>query len=957
MLAHYHPFYITISWQGEISMHESIVFDVVVMIMGLLFIASVVAIVSKKIKMPFTILLVIIGLIMGWAANMIPPLQPLTFFRLTPELSMTVFLPALLFESAFNLDARKLIKNIVPIMVLAIPALLLSTATVGFIIHYALSLPLSISLLFGALISATDPVAVIALFKDMGAPKRLTMLVEGESLFNDGTAVVLYKIILGVILLGHFTSTTIVEGAIDFFVVFTGGIALGIFLGVVFSKIIGFVENDRLVEITLTTILAHSTFLTAEHLFHVSGIMATVAAGITVGSYGRNKISPPVQQHMASFWEYVAFVCNSLIFLLVGLSIDIPLFMQNFYAIAWGFIAIIIARAIAVYTLFPLIAKFRRVDKVDRSFQTVIFWGGLRGSLAIAMALSIPDSLEQKPFILVMTLGVVLCTLVINGLTVKPLMSYLGLNHYSISEQFERLQALLQSRQKAWKDILSFAPMAAIDEASIEAAEKNYIRSIEGIKEELAQLKEREATSISKSETDMLMRQALMLEKVQYQRFFERGMLSEGNLKTMTHVLDNELDRIKEKRKVMGKGQEDSLFRRTEDFIFKDMGRMSLFKPLLLRYKTKKISSSYERKRVRMLAIPAVLAELEKLDEENIYSKSALNKARAFYKTILELNTKRIKALKGEYPEYVEKVERGIIKRCSLNSEFESMEELYKKGAISKKVLKSREEEIQESMRKMRMHPVEELLFKPAELLLKVPCFSELTEENMNKISHKVRAASFLPNEVIVKEGEQGNSLFIVGRGKVEVLTIDDEGKEMTLALLKAGDFFGEVALLHPQPRTATVRASTPSTLLELRRHDLMPVLQSAPHLKDALEKAYRERILKALLAHVPVFQHLGNEKRDALASEMKYSVYKPGEVISVEGEGGEYFYIIRGGEAEVIHRGKSIGILKHGDFFGEELLDKKKLYKNTVKALTELEVYSLKVKSFEAQERSARLT
>ncbi len=283
--------------------------------MTLLFVASLVAIVCKRIKFPFTILLVIIGLALGWGARAIPLLHPLLLFTLSPEVVLFVFLPVLIFESALNLNVRALIKNLPPILTLAIPGLLISTATVGTLMHFALALPWGISLLFRTLISATDPVAVISLFREMGAPKRLTLLVEGESLFNDGTALVLFKLILGVVLAGHFSAATVTDGIITFFIVFMGGVAVGTFLGLLFSKIIEIVDNDRLVEVTLTTILAHTAFLTAEHFLHVSGVMATVAAGLVLGSYGKTKISPPVHKHMETFWEYFAFVCNSLIFL------------------------------------------------------------------------------------------------------------------------------------------------------------------------------------------------------------------------------------------------------------------------------------------------------------------------------------------------------------------------------------------------------------------------------------------------------------------------------------------------------------------------------------------------------------------------------------------------------------------------------------------------------------------
>ncbi|MDH3976536.1 MAG: Na+/H+ antiporter [Deltaproteobacteria bacterium] len=926
-------------------MHESIILDTVMATMTLLFAASIVAIVAKKIKFPFTILLVIIGLILGWASHQISALHPLTLLKMTPEVVLFIFLPALIFESAFNLDAKALIKNIVPILTLAIPALLLSTATVGLIIHYVLGLPLGIALLFGSLISATDPVAVVALFKEIGAPKRLNLLVEGESLFNDGTALVLFKIILGVIILGNFTASTITSGIVEFFIVFIGGILTGTILGVIFAKTIEIVRNDPLVEITLTTILAHTAFITAEHLFHVSGIMSTVAAGITMGGYGRTKISPSIEEHMESFWEYFAFICNSLIFLLVGLSIDMHLFAANIGAILVASLAIIAARAMAVYSLVPLIGKLKLVEKVSVQFQTVIFWGGLRGALAIAIALSIPEDLEERAFILVLTLGVVLFTLVVNGLSINPLMNVLGLNKFSVAEKFERLQALLHSKEHAWEEMQTFAARGAISEKSLKAAKEKYNNAVMEIKSALQSFRAGEESIGMEGEKSMVTRHTLMLERINYYRLFEEGLLNEDNLKELLNIIDNELDRIKEGREVMGKGERPPFSELVAEVFYKFLGMLIIFRPLSMKYKTGKIAASYERKRARLLAFSSILKELDEMTAHKSYSDEAINVAREFYKKLHRRTTQRLDILKGEYPEYVEKVEEGILERCRLNSELETFREMYEHGTITDKVLKEQEEEIERSIRKMKIRPVNELLFPPADLIARVPCFEELGEKDITSLTSKLTALSFLPGENIVREGDHGDSLFVIGRGRVDVVTCDEKGKEIFLAKLKAGQFFGEVALLHPQPRTATVKASTPATLLELSRINLMPYLEELPHLKAALEEAYKKRVLNTRLSHVHAFAKLENEEREAIAAKMEYAQIESGNPLT---NSVDRLYLIKEGTAEVIKEGQRVSSLSRGGHFGENALFSKSPTGERIVATSPIEVYSLSCEKLE---------
>jgi CPA1 family monovalent cation:H+ antiporter len=830
-------------------MHEDPTLEIVSLVVALMFTASVVAVLAKRIRFPYTIFLVVIGLLAGWLSGAIELLKPLTHFELTPEVIVFVFLPVLIFESAFNLNARALFKNLPPILTLAIPALLVSTAIVGSIVHLALKLPWDVSLLFGALISATDPVAVISLFKEMGAPKRLTVLVEGESLFNDGTALVLFKILLGIVIAGHFSSATIAHGFVDFLIVFLGGLAVGGLMGYVFSRAIEMVENDALIEITLTTLLAHSTFILAEHYLHVSGVMATVAAGLTLGSYGRNKISPPVLEHMEHFWEYFAYVCNSLIFLLVGLSVDLPLFFRNLGSVAWAVAAVLFARAFVVYTFTPVAGRLRGVEKIDRKFQTVIFWGGLRGALAVAMVLSIPADVAQRPFLIVLTIGIVLFTLIVNGLSIRPLMSLLGLDRYSTAERFERSQAMLRAKQETIDSVEGFGREGEFDPKAVGGVASGLRREMDEARAEVSGLREGEERLGAGEEREVVMRQALLLEKAEYHELFESGLISEENLRDFRHTIDLALDRVKEQGgvKTMGRGLED-FFGGREAILFKLIGATFLLRLFLRRYKTGRIAASYERKRARLMAYPSVIEALREMGMKKTYDPGAVEEAVAFYGHLKELTEERVVAIKAEFPEYVEKVEEGILRRYCLSQELKAYEKLFEEGGITDKVLKEFRARVSEEMRKMRTRPVEELLIPAPKLMGMVPYFSEFPEEDLKRITSHVKVHSFLPAEDIVCAGEAGSSLFIIGRGRAEVFT--PEGR--SIAMLKAGDFFGEFSLLEPQPRSATVRAVTPCTLLELRREVLVPYLDEAPHLKETLETTYRKRLAELRSAKKP---------------------------------------------------------------------------------------------------------
>jgi CPA1 family monovalent cation:H+ antiporter len=271
-------------------------FSITVLI-ALLLIASGVAMATKWVRLPYTLALVVVGLV-------ISPMHFLPVVHVSPELILLVFLPALLFEAAWNLKLHHLRENLWPILTMATVGVSLSVGIIGMILHYGIGLGWSSALIFGAIISATDPVSVLALFKKLGAPKRLTTIIEGESLFNDGTAVVVFRILLGIVAgTTAFNSTgqLIFSSVRDFSLVVFGGVAVGAIIGIIASTLTSYFD-DHLLEITLTTIVAYGSFLLAEEM-HVSPVIAVLVAGLILGNYGRQKgMSPTTQVAVNSFW-------------------------------------------------------------------------------------------------------------------------------------------------------------------------------------------------------------------------------------------------------------------------------------------------------------------------------------------------------------------------------------------------------------------------------------------------------------------------------------------------------------------------------------------------------------------------------------------------------------------------------------------------------------------------------
>jgi len=405
---------------------------------GLLLLASLIGIVTERLRVPYTTGLVLIGLVLAFGGRQ--------DINVSPQLILGLLVPPLIYEAAFQVKARDLFRDLAPIISLAIPGVLLTTFLVGGVLYWGTDFSLITALLFGSLIAATDPVAVVALFRSLGVPKRLQLLIEGESLFNDGTAIVIFNLMITIAVTGYFN---LADSVINFMLVAGGGLVIGFVLGLLISLAISTIDNP-LIETTLTSVLAFGSYIIAEQ-FHVSGVLAVVAAGIVSGNLGPQRMAPTTRILVYNFWEYAAFLANSFIFLLIGLQIDLNIILTDWNAILWAILAVLVARAASIYGLSWI------GSGVPMRFKHVLYWGGLRGAISLALALSLPASLgDQRAVIQSMAFGVVLFTLLVQGSTMKPLINRMGLIEKSKAQtEYESLNARAVMARTAYNQLES----------------------------------------------------------------------------------------------------------------------------------------------------------------------------------------------------------------------------------------------------------------------------------------------------------------------------------------------------------------------------------------------------------------------------------------------------------------------------------------------------------------------
>lgn len=477
-------------------------------------IATGVAILVRRLEVPYTVALVLVGLALG-------SLQLLEAPHLTKELLFAVFLPGLLFDAAFNLDAREFKQNALAISALAVPGVIIGIALTAVIVTgvigwFALApyFDWRLGLVFGALVAATDPIAVVGLFRHLNAPARLRMLVEGESLMNDGTSIVLLTLILAFV---GGTATSAGAILVRFTTIVGGGVLVGAVIGFGISRIIAAVD-DAMIEITLTTIAAYGSFIVGEQ-FHYSGVIATVVAGMICGNYGRRVgMSATTQLAVQTFWEYLAFSLNSVIFLLIGFEVGLGTLIASIAVISIAFAAVLLGRTVVILAVTSLLRRTR--ESVPMIWSVALTWGGLRGALSMVLALALPPQFPGRALLVTMTFGVVVASILIQGLSMPFVLRRLGLVDLKGSDlAYDLARGELQVAVAAEGEIARMRQAHAAPPELLDAFEQRYVKRREHARDALMALHRdqselREHAAVAAAEHLLLVEKAELVDRL-----------------------------------------------------------------------------------------------------------------------------------------------------------------------------------------------------------------------------------------------------------------------------------------------------------------------------------------------------------------------------------------------------------------------------------------------------------
>jgi CPA1 family monovalent cation:H+ antiporter len=799
---------------------------------------------AARLRIPYAVLLAVVGCGLGAAVGVAGHaggpvaelLRVLGGLNLSGEAFLYIFLPALLFETAINVDVRRLFDEIAPVLLLAIVAVVVSTFVVGFALWPVAGVGLAACLLLGATLATTDPVAVVAIFRDIGAPRRLSMLLEGESLFNDAAAIALFTLLAATITGAGAASP--IEGVLAFLRAFAGGLAFGTVAGLAACAVLPIFREHPLGEVTLTIALAYLAFVLGEHYLHISGVVAAVSAGLVLSYEGRRRLSPSSWERLAATWEQLGFWASSLIFLLAAMLAPRMLAAAGWYdllLLAILILAAFAARAATLFGLLPLLSAAGLAERVRTSYKLVILWGGMRGAISLALALAVTENealpTEVRRFVAILATGFVLFTLLVNAPTLRIVMRLLGLDRLSPAELALRERALALSR-------------AEIADGIDRMARRRGLRG--ELAGEIAAGYRGSAAPPGTGNADYRL-------DPEARAYSGLTILAEREQELCSHHFE---DRTASRRAVAGLLAQASRLRDGIksgglagylDAAAAGLGFRWSFRLALLAQRRLGIAGPLSRRLSdrleRLLTGRLVLQDLAEFNETKVrplFGEETAGLLRGALATRLGETERAVAAIELQYPSYAEALVRQFLALSALRLEDEGQHRLREESILSQELFNGLQRELNQRRHALERRPRLDLGLKREELVERVAMFADLDPELRSRITRLLRPRLVVPGEAIVRRGERGDAMYFVSSGAVEVRV------DPVPVQLGSGQFFGELALLDDRPRTADVVSLGFCQLLSLSRRDFEGLLAADDGLRQRIDAVAEERRARA---------------------------------------------------------------------------------------------------------------
>ncbi|MBO1075113.1 cation:proton antiporter [Roseomonas marmotae] len=813
----------------------------------MLIVISAIQPLARKMKLSSTVLLAGVGVLLAGGGAVVlnnsnnpfidEAAQSLLHFPIDSDAFLYIFLPLLVFQGSLSIDVRRLARDWAPVLMMAVVAVVVTTAAIGFALAPISGASLVVCLMLGAIVATTDPSAVVGIFHEVGANSRLTRLVEGESLLNDAAAISIFTLMLAQIT-GQ-QSLALSDAVSIFFVSFLGGILAGIVAARLMLLAIPWLGGNRTAEVTLTLALPYLTYIVCEQFLDVSGVVAAAVAGLTVSAKGPSIFRPQSWHFLQEVWDQLSFWASSLVFVLA--SMLVPKLLLG--ATGWDLVlvgvmvvAALVARAIVLFGLLPVLEYTHLSQRVSTPAKVTMLWGGLRGAITLAMALSVtehdavPEQIQR--FVAILATGYVLFTLLVNGTTLRFLVRWLKLNQLSASDDALRNQVVAIGLGEVRDRLRDTAAELGISSHATGYVLESYERRV------------KEETAANTFDTAIGDRERVTLGLITYAsqersvllEMFENRTLSRRVMENLLRTAESMIDGARNEGR---HGYIQAARRRLQPTLRFNLARWLHHRFRIDRPLTHSMAERFETLLLTHL-VSMSMSRFMRQRMEPVLGQRVTEVVAGIVARRQDMLQDALDVLRLQYPGYSEALESRLLRQIGLRMESEEYSSLRQESLIGQEL----EDDLLRGMEQLRRQIARPLQFNiqsGIELRLKeFKAFSGLSEALLYELAMKVTTRFAVPEEVIYRKGQWARSAFLISRGEVS-LKEDASGTEEVV--LGAGEIFGETELLaNRHRRGASAHATSFCHLLELDKADFQSLLHEAPELRQQMERIAAQR-------------------------------------------------------------------------------------------------------------------
>ena len=794
---------------------------------------------AARIRLPYSVILALLGIMIGAGATFFlrteltdalnPVAEAILGLPIRSNVFLYVFLPTLLFQATIGMNLRRMLDDWVPILVLAVVAVVVATVSIGYALSWASALPLAACFLIGSIVSTTDPSAVVSIFRSISAPRRLARIIEGESLLNDAAAIALFGLFMGFVMLG-LPDPNLGEALARFPVLIAGGALTGWVAARVAVWVMSLFSGHELAQHSISVALPYLTYIIAEQSVGASGVIAVVAAGLTLNLTAPARLPPQAWSNMRDLWDVLAHWAGALIFILAALLIPRLLQevrLEDFALVGVVVVAAVAARTVILFGLMPLLTALKLSPNVERPYRAAILWGGLRGAVTLALALAVTESVrvpdEIQRVVGILATGFTLFTLLVQGTTLRWIIGKLGLDRLSPIDEALSRQVVAVALQTVREDVARTTD--------------NYDLNRDTVRSEAKRFGERLETAVKMAEDNagILDRDRIALGLIALAGHERDTILARMKERTisarMAEIVLSDADRLIEGARSQGRNGYQRAARKSLAY-----GRA--FRAAVLLHGRLRLSGPLARMTAdrfeRLLSQRLIMRDLGSFINgriRRIHGRRVADLLHELLSRRIEAVETALEGLRLQYPGYAEELERRFIRRTALRMEEREYAAMREDGLIGAEVHMALMQDLAARRGAAEERPRLDVAIQRAAFIREFPLFAEMDDGSLKRLGRSLMTRYFDAGDHVIRKDSPARSVYFIASGAVE---LESAGQTWRLG---RGEMFGQMALLSSKARRADVRAIAPTTLLVLDEERFRRLL----HRSEALRSAVRE--------------------------------------------------------------------------------------------------------------------